>query len=115
MYTVYLLNSGKRLLTDNSGEAPEESHISANVRKKIEIVSGHAYWDQEKLFDKTGGETSQDSVALIAIYMAVYSRLDCILENLPIFARVYSIAQESHLVYYVCTMVTCRHIVLSFL
>jgi hypothetical protein len=34
MYTVYPLNSGKRLLTDNSGEAPEESHISANVRKK---------------------------------------------------------------------------------
>jgi hypothetical protein len=38
----------------------------SNKKKKIEIVYGHAHWDQGKLFDekKTGDEQSRDTVPL---------------------------------------------------
>jgi hypothetical protein len=35
---------------NDTGEAPEKSNISANIRKKIEIVTRLVYWGQEKLF-----------------------------------------------------------------
>jgi hypothetical protein len=36
----------------DTGEAPEKSNISANIRKKIEIITRFVYWGQEKLFEE---------------------------------------------------------------
>ncbi len=33
-----------------TSKAPEKTNISANIGKKIEIVSRLVYWDQERLF-----------------------------------------------------------------
>ncbi len=54
--TFYFVGVGE------TGEAPEESNIHANIRKKLEIVSRHTYGDRKKLFDKkSGGEKSRDT------------------------------------------------------
>ncbi len=37
---------------NDTGEAPEKSNISANIRKKIKIVTRFVYWGQEKLFEE---------------------------------------------------------------
>jgi hypothetical protein len=36
----------------DTGDAPEKSNKSANIRKKIEIVTRLVYWGQEKLFEE---------------------------------------------------------------
>jgi hypothetical protein len=50
---------------NDTGKALEKSNISANIRKKIEIVTRFVYWGQEKLFEeKTRGEKSGGTVPL---------------------------------------------------
>jgi hypothetical protein len=49
----------------NSRESITNTNNSTNIRKKFEIVPGHAFWDQNKLFDeKTRGEKTRDTVLL---------------------------------------------------
>jgi hypothetical protein len=49
----------------DTGDAPEKSNISANIRKKIEIVTRLVYWGQEKLFEEKKPEVKN----LVALFL----------------------------------------------
>jgi hypothetical protein len=36
-----------------------------NIKKKFEIISWHAYWDQEKLFDEKNGDKISHGTVLL--------------------------------------------------